>query len=110
MAERILMNEYKALAKEDWVNIEVGFGRGGGCLSRLYSPTRIVDLFQLDEENIFSWNIGLIDLNPDSLYYSGYFRASMTFPRNYPYSPPGMYSVIYISCILLMKYQSINNQ
>jgi hypothetical protein len=23
MAERILMNEYKALAKEDWVNIEV---------------------------------------------------------------------------------------
>lgn len=28
-------------------------------------------------------------LNPDSLYYGGYFRAIMTFPKNYPYSPPG---------------------
>jgi len=28
-------------------------------------------------------------LNPDSLYYGGYFKAKMTFPRNYPHSPPG---------------------
>ncbi|KAL4896031.1 ubiquitin-conjugating enzyme/RWD-like protein [Aspergillus ambiguus] len=64
MAERILMNEYKTLAKEPWVNIE------------------------LNEEDIFNWTIGLIVLNPDSLYYGGYFKASMKFPKNYPYSPP----------------------
>ena len=28
-------------------------------------------------------------LNPDSLYHGGYFKAKMTFPKNYPYSPPG---------------------
>ncbi|PLB37974.1 putative ubiquitin conjugating enzyme (UbcC) [Aspergillus candidus] len=64
MTERILMNEYKTLAKEPWVNIE------------------------LNEEDIFQWTIGLIVLNPDSLYYGGYFKASMKFPKNYPYSPP----------------------
>ncbi|KAE8137343.1 ubiquitin-conjugating enzyme/RWD-like protein [Aspergillus pseudotamarii] len=64
MAERILMNEYKTLAKEPWVNIE------------------------LENEDIFRWTIGLIALNPDSLYYGGYFKASMKFPKNYPFSPP----------------------
>ncbi|KAI9045358.1 putative ubiquitin conjugating enzyme (UbcC) [Aspergillus affinis] len=64
MAERILMNEYKTLAKEPWVNIE------------------------LNEEDIFNWTIGLIVLNPDSSYYGGYFKALMKFPKNYPYSPP----------------------
>lgn len=28
-------------------------------------------------------------LNPDSLYYGGYFKAQMSFPKDYPYSPPG---------------------
>ncbi|RAL12721.1 putative ubiquitin conjugating enzyme (UbcC) [Aspergillus homomorphus CBS 101889] len=64
MVERILMNEYKALSQEPWVNIEI------------------------DEQNILNWNLGLIVLNPDSLYYGGYFKASMKFPSNYPYSPP----------------------
>ncbi|KAF7589949.1 hypothetical protein BBP40_003488 [Aspergillus hancockii] len=64
MAERILMNEYKTLAKEPWVNID------------------------LEDEDIFKWTIGLIVLNPDSLYYGGYFKASMKFPQNYPFSPP----------------------
>ena len=27
-------------------------------------------------------------LNPDSLYYGGYFKATMTFSENYPFSPP----------------------
>ena len=27
-------------------------------------------------------------LNPDSLYYRGYFKARMTFPEDYPYTPP----------------------
>jgi ubiquitin-protein ligase len=33
--------------------------------------------------------VALIVLNEDSLYYGGYFKAKMTFPRNYPHSPPG---------------------
>jgi len=64
MAERILMNEYKSLSKEPWTNIE------------------------LINENIKKWSVALIVLNPDSLYYGGYFKAIMTFPDNYPYSPP----------------------
>ncbi|KAI4208018.1 MAG: hypothetical protein LQ346_000182 [Caloplaca aetnensis] len=64
MAERILMNEFKALSQEQWVNVE------------------------LKDEDIFNWNIALIVINPDSLYYGGYFLASMKFPSNYPYSPP----------------------
>ncbi|KAL9118940.1 MAG: hypothetical protein Q9187_004505 [Circinaria calcarea] len=64
MAERILMNEFKVLSKEKWVNVE------------------------LNQENVFNWNIALIVINPDSLYYGGYFKAKMTFPENYPYSPP----------------------
>lgn len=64
MAEKILMNEYKALAKETWTNIS------------------------LVNENIFEWSVALIVLNPDSLYYGGYFKAKMTFPSNYPYQPP----------------------
>jgi ubiquitin-protein ligase len=31
-------------------------------------------------------------INPDSMYYGGYFKASMTFPPNYPYAPPSMSS------------------
>ncbi|ODM20811.1 hypothetical protein SI65_03864 [Aspergillus cristatus] len=64
MAERILMNEYKSLTQEDWVNID------------------------LQNEDMFNWKIGLIVLNPESMYYGGYFTATMKFPSNYPYSPP----------------------
>ncbi|KAK4501468.1 hypothetical protein PRZ48_007277 [Zasmidium cellare] len=64
MAEKILMNEYKALSKESWTNIS------------------------LVNENIFEWSVALIVLNPDSLYYGGYFKAKMNFPQNYPYQPP----------------------
>jgi ubiquitin-protein ligase len=28
-------------------------------------------------------------INPDSMYYGGYFKAQMTFPKDYPYKPPG---------------------
>lgn len=49
---------------------------------------RLVNIVQLKNDDIFTWNIGLIVLNPDSLYYGGYFKATMTFPSNYPYSPP----------------------
>jgi ubiquitin-conjugating enzyme E2 R len=64
MAEKILAKEYKDLSKETWTNIS------------------------LINENIFEWSVALIVLNPDSLYYGGYFKARMSFPRNYPYEPP----------------------
>jgi ubiquitin-conjugating enzyme E2 R len=64
MAEKILMNEYKELSKETWTNIS------------------------LIDENIFNWSVALIVLNPDSLYYGGYFKARINFSSNYPYSPP----------------------
>lgn len=64
MAEKILLNEYKALSKEGWTNIS------------------------LVNDNIFEWSVALIVLNPDSPYYGGYFKARMTFPKNYPYEPP----------------------
>lgn len=64
MAQKILSNEFKALSSESWTNIS------------------------LINENIFQWSVALIVLNPDSLYYGGYFKARMTFPPNYPYSPP----------------------
>ena len=64
MAERVLMNEYKTLSKESWTNIS------------------------LIDENIFEWSVALMPLNPDSLYYGGYFKATMNFPPNYPYAPP----------------------
>jgi ubiquitin-conjugating enzyme E2 R len=44
---------------------------------------------QLINENIFEWSVALIVLNEDSPYYGGYFKAKMTFPKNYPHSPPG---------------------
>jgi ubiquitin-conjugating enzyme E2 R len=33
-------------------------------------------------------------LNPDSLYYGGYFKAKMSFSKNYPYTPPGTIPVV----------------
>lgn len=63
-AERVLMNEFKALSKEPWTHIE------------------------LINDDILQWSVALIVLNPDSAYYGGYFKAKMTFPHNYPYSPP----------------------
>ncbi|KAF7185674.1 Ubiquitin-conjugating enzyme E2-34 kDa [Pseudocercospora fuligena] len=58
------MNEYKELSKQTWTNIE------------------------LVNENIYQWSVALIVLNPDSLYYGGYYKAKMNFPKNYPYEPP----------------------
>ncbi|TIA09427.1 ubiquitin-protein ligase [Aureobasidium pullulans] len=64
MAEKILMSEFKELSKEPWTNIE------------------------LIEENIFSWHVALIVMNQDSVYNGAFFKAKMTFPPSYPYSPP----------------------
>lgn len=43
----------------------------------------------MDEDDIYRWNLALIVLNPDSLYYGGYFKAQFKFPSEYPYTPPG---------------------
>ncbi|KAF2861908.1 hypothetical protein K470DRAFT_256449 [Piedraia hortae CBS 480.64] len=64
MAAKILSNEFQSLSKQPWTNIS------------------------LIDDNIFAWSVALIVLDPDSLYYGGYFKAKMTFPENYPYAPP----------------------
>jgi ubiquitin-protein ligase len=46
---------------------------------------------QLINENIFQWHVALMVINPDSIYNGAFFKAKMTFPHNYPYSPPGMW-------------------
>jgi len=58
------MNEFKELQQEEWVHV------------------------QLKDDNIFRWEVALIVLNPTSLYYGGYFKAEMKFPKRYPYEPP----------------------
>ncbi|KAJ5280385.1 ubiquitin-conjugating enzyme E2 R [Penicillium angulare] len=64
MSERILLNELRSLSSEKWVHIE------------------------LRNENIYEWDVALVVLNPSSMYDGGYFKARMTFPKNYPYAPP----------------------
>lgn len=40
-----------------------------------------------DDSNFFEWNIVIFG-PPKTLYEGGYFKAHMSFPPNYPYSPP----------------------
>lgn len=74
------MNEYKTLSKEPWTHIEVCLD----CLTRYI----VVTIPQLINDDILHWKVALIVLNPDSIYHGGYFVATMTFPSNYPMSPP----------------------
>lgn len=43
---------------------------------------------ELDDDNIFLWNIGIMVLNKESMYHGGYFKGQMRFPSEFPYSPP----------------------
>lgn len=79
------MNEFKALSKETWTNIEVR--HVSHC--KLHKHTWLTPPAQLINDNVFEWSVALIVLNPDSLYYGGYFKAKLTFPKTYPYLPPG---------------------
>jgi len=63
-AKTRLMSELKGLEKEKWVNVEV------------------------EEGSLFKWNLGLMVINPDSVFNGGYFKAEMTFTDKYPYAPP----------------------
>jgi hypothetical protein len=92
-AQRVLMNEFKQLSKEKWTNIEVSLSEytqgGGRHFSGGHMQSTQLTAGQLINDNVFEWSVALIVLNEDSLYYGGYFKAKMTFPRNYPHSPPG---------------------
>lgn len=41
----------------------------------------------VDDSNIFEWQVAIIG-PPDTLYEGGFFNAIMSFPKNYPNSPP----------------------
>jgi ubiquitin-conjugating enzyme E2 G1 len=43
----------------------------------------------VDDCNVFEWNVTIIG-PPDTLYEGGYFNAIMSFPPNYPNSPPSV--------------------
>ncbi|KAI9646742.1 hypothetical protein NHQ30_004740 [Ciborinia camelliae] len=81
-AKNRLMAEYKGLAKEKWVNIEVG----DSCIVTALLEANVVA--QLDEGALFKWEIGLMVVNNESAFNGGYFKAEMTFTDNYPFSPP----------------------
>lgn len=40
-----------------------------------------------DESNMFDWDVGVFG-PPKTLYEGGYFKAKISFPQDYPYSPP----------------------
>uniref|UniRef100_A0A453FWE7 UBC core domain-containing protein n=1 Tax=Aegilops tauschii subsp. strangulata TaxID=200361 RepID=A0A453FWE7_AEGTS len=41
----------------------------------------------VDDSNVFEWQVTIIG-PPETLYDGGYFNAIMSFPQNYPNSPP----------------------
>lgn len=43
----------------------------------------------VDDSNLFEWNVAIMG-PPDTLYEGGYFNAIMSFPPNYPNSPPSV--------------------
>lgn len=57
---------------------------------QLTDPKKRIPSFhiELENDNIFSWNIGVMVLNKDSIYHGGYFKAQMKFPHDYPFKPP----------------------
>uniref|UniRef100_A0A7E4UM45 UBC core domain-containing protein n=1 Tax=Panagrellus redivivus TaxID=6233 RepID=A0A7E4UM45_PANRE len=42
-----------------------------------------------DDNCLFKWTVGIFG-PPGTLYQGGYFKAQLSFPSNYPYSPPTM--------------------
>lgn len=56
----------------------------------LTDPKKGIPLFhiELDDDNIFLWNVGIMVLNKESVYHGGYFKGQMRFPADFPFSPP----------------------
>ncbi|XP_074649740.1 ubiquitin-conjugating enzyme E2 R2-like [Tubulanus polymorphus] len=44
---------------------------------------------EANDENLFEWDVAIFG-PPRTLYEGGYFKAKMTFPPDYPYSPPSI--------------------
>ncbi|KAI8069957.1 ubiquitin-conjugating enzyme/RWD-like protein [Gongronella butleri] len=42
---------------------------------------------ELKNDNIFEWTVAIIGL-PNTIYEGGYFKATMSFPPEYPFKPP----------------------
>ncbi|KAL1933088.1 hypothetical protein VTP01DRAFT_8766 [Rhizomucor pusillus] len=53
-------------------------------LTRHPVPGFVVDL---KDDNIFEWDVAIIG-SPKTIYEGGYFKATMTFPEDYPFNPP----------------------
>ncbi|KAG0164806.1 hypothetical protein DFQ28_010155 [Apophysomyces sp. BC1034] len=53
-------------------------------LTRNPVPGFVVDL---KNDNIFQWDVAIIG-SPKTIYEGGYFKATMTFPDDYPFNPP----------------------
>eukprot|EP00003_Mantamonas_plastica_P002720 TRINITY_DN12086_c0_g2_i1.p2 TRINITY_DN12086_c0_g2~~TRINITY_DN12086_c0_g2_i1.p2 ORF type:complete len:174 (-),score=64.46 TRINITY_DN12086_c0_g2_i1:195-716(-) len=43
----------------------------------------------VDDDNLFEWDLMIIG-PPDTLYEGGYFKATLSFPSEYPVMPPVM--------------------
>lgn len=56
----------------------------------LTDPKKGIPLFrlELDDDNIFLWNVGIMVLNKELMYHGGYFKGQMRFPADFPFSPP----------------------
>ncbi|RUS34051.1 hypothetical protein BC938DRAFT_482682 [Jimgerdemannia flammicorona] len=53
-------------------------------LTRNPVPGFAVDL---KEDNIFEWDVAIIG-SPKTVYEGGYFKATLSFPPDYPFLPP----------------------
>eukprot|EP00800_Vazella_pourtalesii_P013804 TRINITY_DN3374_c0_g1_i1.p1 TRINITY_DN3374_c0_g1~~TRINITY_DN3374_c0_g1_i1.p1 ORF type:complete len:256 (+),score=71.76 TRINITY_DN3374_c0_g1_i1:721-1488(+) len=56
-------------------------------LSKLLKEPLEGFLIEANEQNILEWDVVIFG-PPDTPYAGGYFKAKMTFPQEYPYSPP----------------------
>lgn len=52
----------------------------------------------LKNEDLYSWHVAIFG-PPKTLYEGGYFKAEMTFPRDYPYRKSCIESVFFLKDI-----------
>ena len=81
----LLQKELLLLSRENWVTAEV---------SRPTAPdpsitTSLTPLKPIDD-NMFQWMVSFAVQHKDSMYYGAYLKAIMTFPEDFPISPPGI--------------------
>lgn len=65
-AAKVLLNELKSLKE---------------------SPVAGFTIVNVDESDIYQWTVAIFGA-PDTLYAGGYFKATIKFPGDYPFSPP----------------------